>query len=211
MQETKRKRKVILADDTAETRRNTQLMLSMIDEIEVVAVALDGSEAIGMAHQHKPDIVVFDLHMPKFDGFEAYSQIMKENPHIEGIIISVYKDPSAVKKASDLGIRHYLVKPFTSEELEKAIKEILQRLNFEPDVEDTSSNEDLPVLRQLADEYLQKKRTDDEAVNVFEKLVSQPDCELRWAQTLAMIYVIRQRWDKLQALGALMHQKTLKH
>jgi YesN/AraC family two-component response regulator len=210
MQEPQRKRKVILADDTAETRRNTHIMLSMIDEIEVVAVALDGKEAIEMAHKHKPDIVVFDLHMPKVDGFEAYRQISKENPRVAGIVISVYKDPSAVKTALSLGIQHYLNKPFTSEELEKAIKEILNTLDPEPNVEDPSAK-DILALRQLADEYIQKKRTDEEAVKVFEKLLSLPDCELRWVQTLAMIYVIRQRWDKLQSLGTIMKQRTRKY
>ena len=210
MQEPQRKRKVILADDTAETRRNTHIMLSMIDEIEVVAVALDGKEAIEMAHKHKPDIVVFDLHMPKVDGFEAYRRISKENPRVAGIVISVYKDPSAVKTALSLGIQHYLNKPFTSEELEKAIKEILNTLDPEPNVEEPSAN-DILALRQLADEYIQKKRTDEEAVKVFEKLLSLPDCELRWVQTLAMIYVIRQRWDKLQSLGTIMQQRTRKY
>ncbi|MEY2818258.1 MAG: hypothetical protein RL275_1721 [Chloroflexota bacterium] len=210
MQEPQRKRKVILADDTAETRRNTHIMLSMIDEIEVVAVALDGKEAIEMAHKHKPDIVVFDLHMPKVDGFEAYRRISKENPRVAGIVISVYKDPSAVKTALSLGIQHYLNKPFTSEELEKAIKEILNTLDPEPNVEEPSAN-DILALRQLADEYIQKKRTDEEAVKVFEKLMSLPDCELRWVQTLAMIYVIRQRWDKLQSLGTIMQQRTRKY
>jgi len=210
MQEPQRKRKVILADDTAETRRNTHIMLSMIDEIEVVAVALDGKEAIEMALKHKPDIVVFDLHMPKVDGFEAYRRISKENPRVAGIVISVYKDPSAVKTALSLGIQHYLNKPFTSEELEKAIKEILNTLDPEPNVEEPSAN-DILALRQLADEYIQKKRTDEEAVKVFEKLLSLPDCELRWVQTLAMIYVIRQRWDKLQSLGTIMQQRTRKY
>jgi lipopolysaccharide biosynthesis regulator YciM len=62
-------------------------------------------------------------------------------------------------------------------------------------------------LMQLAHEYSRSRRTDDEAVEVFEQLAANPRCELRWLRTLAMLYIIRQEWKKLQVLsGRLARQ-----
>ena len=57
-------------------------------------------------------------------------------------------------------------------------------------------------LIQLANEYAKSRRTDDQAVEVYEHLAANPACELRWLRTLAMVYVIRQEWGKLRILAA---------
>ncbi|KXK12548.1 MAG: response regulator receiver protein [Chloroflexi bacterium OLB14] len=69
-----RKKRVLIADDVHETRRNTRVMLSMIDSIEVIAIATDGLQAIEMAREYKPDIVVLDINMPKVNGLLAYKK-----------------------------------------------------------------------------------------------------------------------------------------
>ena len=56
-------------------------------------------------------------------------------------------------------------------------------------------------LEQQAAEYAKSRRTDDQAVQIFEKLAAEPDCKMRWLMTLAMIYVIRKEWAKLQSLA----------
>jgi lipopolysaccharide biosynthesis regulator YciM len=62
-------------------------------------------------------------------------------------------------------------------------------------------------LLQLATEYSRSRRTDDEALEVFEQLAANPKCEVRWLRTLAMLYIIRQEWMKLQVLaGRLARQ-----
>ena len=63
------------------------------------------------------------------------------------------------------------------------------------------------TLKQLAKEYAKNRRTDDQAVEVFEHLASNPTCELRWLRTLAMIYVIRQDWGKLKNLAIKLEQR----
>ena len=63
-------------------------------------------------------------------------------------------------------------------------------------------------IRQLAEEYVRTKRTDEEAVKVFEEAVELPDSELVWLQTLAMIHVVRKRWDKLKILAEKLEQRT---
>jgi lipopolysaccharide biosynthesis regulator YciM len=56
-------------------------------------------------------------------------------------------------------------------------------------------------LKRLASEYARFRRSDDQAVKVFEQLATNPECELRWLRILAMIYVVRQDWAKLQRLA----------
>ncbi len=94
MQPKLKKKKVLIADDAHETRRSTRLMLSMVEEVEVAAIALDGTQAIEMAQQRKPDIVILDLNMPRVNGLAAYKKIVAENPHTACIIISAEKTPN---------------------------------------------------------------------------------------------------------------------
>lgn len=206
-----RKKRVLIADDSQETRRNTRVMLSMVEEVEVIAIALDGAQAVEMARQHRPDIVVLDVHMPRMNGLLAYKKISQENPRIACIIISSEKDPSAFRAAMSIGIQHYLVKPFTSDELERAVRDVARRLDERQThaaQTDRLLEKNETYLRQLADEYVRAKRTDEAAVQVLEEVVNLPNCELRWMQTLAMIYVVQKRWDKLKAIAEKLEQKS---
>jgi YesN/AraC family two-component response regulator len=205
-----RKLRVLIADDVHETRRNTRVMLSMIDGIEVVAIASNGLEAVEMAMQHQPDIVILDVNMPELNGLAAYKRISQSNPNVACIIISAEKDPSTLRAATSIGIQNYLIKPFSTDELEAAVKQISERLekaginNMRTD----PLREKKAHLKQLAEEYSKAKRTDDQAIEFFEELTEPPDYELRWVQTLAMIYVIRQKWGKLKSLAEKIEQRT---
>src|SRR5512134_3245042 len=117
----KRKSRVLIADDVQETRRNTRLMLATIDDVEVVAIAANGVQAVQLAKEHHPDIVLLDINMPEMDGLTAYREIHKILPGTGCIIISAEKDTSTFRTAISVGVQEYLVKPFTVEELEEAI------------------------------------------------------------------------------------------
>ena len=206
-----RKLRVLIADDVHETRRNTRVMLSLIDGIEVVAIAMNGLQAVEMAMLTQPDIVVLDINMPELNGLAAYKRISQASPNIACIIISAEKDPGTLRAAMSIGIQNYLIKPFSTNELEAAIKEVSKRL--EASEENSTHAEQLreknaAYLKQLAEEYTKAKRTDDQAVEVFEELSKLPDCDLRHMQNLAMIYVVRQKWDKLKTLAEKIEQKT---
>ncbi|GAB1469222.1 hypothetical protein MASR2M66_00980 [Chloroflexota bacterium] len=207
MQSKPKKKRVLIADDAQETRRNTRVMLSMVEDVEVVAIALDGTQAIEMAQQHKPDIVILDLNMPRVNGLAAYKKICESNPQTACIIISAEKDAQTVQAARDLGIQHYLIKPFTADELDNAVRDVVRTLN-QKSHEPARTIAEEARLRQLADEYMRAKRTDEEAVKVFEEAIQLPDCELSWMQTLAMIYVVRQRWGKLKVLAEQLEGRT---
>lgn len=206
-----KKIRVLIADDVHETRRNTRVMLSMIEGIEVVAIAMNGLQAVEMAEQHNPDIVVLDINMPQLNGLAAYRRIVQTNPNIACIIISAEKDPATLHAASTIGIHDYLIKPFNTDELEAAVRKVNARMDLihQYNAQNLQLREQNKVqLKQLAEEYSKNKRADDQAIKVFEELVEFPDCELRLMQTLAIIYVVRQKWEKLKHLAERIEQRN---
>lgn len=197
------KKRVLIADTTQETRRNTRVMLSSVKGVEVVAIALDGTQAVEMARLHKPDIVLLDINMSKVNGLAAYRQILKENPRTVCILVSAERHPETLEAARELGIQNFLIKPFTEHELDDAMRDAIRRLDNMPVAQENREAR----LRRLADEYVRVQRTDEEAVKVLEDAVQLPNPELVWQQTLAMIYVVRQRWEKLKAVAERLEQR----
>jgi len=209
----KRKLRVLIADDIQETRRNTRLMLATIDDVEVVAIAANGVQALQLAKEHHPDLVLLDINMPEMDGLTAYKEIAKVYPETGCIIISAEKDSTTFRTAISIGVQEYLIKPFTVDELEEAIGRGRERVeqNRAKLAQDTRVRKQREIyLVQLAVEYAKTRRTDDKAMEVFEQLAENPACEFRWLQTLAMIYVVRQEWGRLKVLAAKLEQRTKK-
>jgi YesN/AraC family two-component response regulator len=205
-----RKLRVLIADDVQETRRSTRLMLSMISDVEVVAIASNGLQAVTMAKEHHPDIVVLDINMPEMDGLTAFKQIARVHPDTGCIIISAEKESTILREAMSLGIRDYLFKPFTVDELEQAVVQVSARVEKARQTiaqEKQLRQKNEIYLKQLAEEYVKNRRTDDRAVEVFEHLAANPACELRWLRTLAMIYVVRQDWGKLKNLAMILEKR----
>ena len=209
----RRKLRVLIADDVQETRRNTRLMLATIDDVEVVAIVANGVQAVDLAKEHHPDIVLLDINMPHMDGLTAYRRIVQIHPDTGCIIISAEKDTTTLRAAMSIGVQEYLIKPFTGDELEKAIARVServqkQRIKLAQDTQLRRQRE--AYLAQLAIEYAKTRRTDEKAVEVFEQLVENPQCETRWLQNLAMIYIVRQDWSKLKILAAKVEQRIKK-
>jgi YesN/AraC family two-component response regulator len=208
---TKRKLKVLIADDVQETRRNTRLMLATIDDVEVVAIAANGLQALQLAKEQHPDIVLLDINMPEMDGLSAYREIHKVLPGTGCIIISAEKDSTTLRNAISVGVQEYLIKPFTVEELEDAIGRVRilveqYRVKLAQDTQVRKQRE--AYLLQLAAEYAKTRRTDEKAMEVFEQLAQNPECDMRWLQTLAMIYVVRQEWGRMRALATKLEYRT---
>lgn len=206
-----KKMRVLIADDIQETRRNTRLMLATIDDIEVVAIASNGLQAVQFAKEHRPDIVFLDINMPEMDGLTAYGEILKFLPGTGCVIISAEKDTTTLRTAMSIGVQEYLIKPYTVEELEVAVARVHERViqTRKKIAQDTQVKKQREVfLAQLAAEYAKTRRTDDKAIEVFEQLAENPQCEMRWLQNLAMIYIVRQKWGRLKVLAGKIEQRT---
>jgi YesN/AraC family two-component response regulator len=206
----KEKLRILIADDFQETRRNTRLMIATLDNVEVVAIASNGRQAVEMTKEHRPDIVILDVYMPVMDGLTAFKHIVQSYPGTGCIIISAEKSPATVKAAMSIGIQEYLVKPFLTEELETAINHVRDQLREtrQKIVQLNQSNANyVAYLEQLASEYLKEGRIDDEATQIFERLAENPQCNVRWLETLAMMYAIQREWGKLKLLAARLEYK----
>jgi YesN/AraC family two-component response regulator len=207
-----KKLRVLIADDVQETRRSTRLMLSTLD-VEVVAIASNGKQALEMAKEHRPDIVLLDVNMPEMDGLTAYQRISQVLPDTGCIIISAENDSTTLRTAISIGVHEYLIKPFLIEELEKALDRVsfkLKENSQKTQRADQLQQKTEAYLEQLADEYTKARRTDDQALKLFEQLAQNPQCKPQWLRTLALIYAIRQEWGKLKDLSGRLEQLTKK-
>lgn len=200
--------RVIIVDDSEETRQSIHMMMTLVPNSEVVAQGRDGREAIALTRRHHPDIALIDINMPEMDGLTAIQALRQEHPTLICIVISAEKDPPTLQRAIAVGAHGYLIKPVTAEELlsvmERAGKAVrANRKQTRPAVPQAPSP---PDLEALATQYAQARRADDEALSVFETLAGQPDCKQRWLMTLAMLYIVRKQWSKLKALAARLEQ-----
>jgi len=207
----KEKLRVLIADDVQETRRNTRLMIATLDNVEVVAIASNGLQAVEMTKEHQPDIVILDVNMPEMDGLTAFRNIVKLYPYMGCIVISAENDSATLQTAKSIGVQEYLVKPFIIQELETAVERVavyIKEARQKFAQSELTNRQNINYLEQQAGEHMKAKRTDDEALRVYEQLAENPDCSPRWLKALIMIYVIRQDWGKLKLTAARLEQET---
>lgn len=197
------KLRVMIADDVAEMRRSTRLMLTLIPNVEIVAIAKDGREAIAMAREYKPDIALMDVNMPHTNGLAAIAAMREERPDLACIILSAERDTETLLEAMAVGARGYLTKPYTSEQLIEAVERVSQHLRVKQrqssQVARLRQQRDV-ILKELAVEYVKQQRTDAKAMRVLEQVTTDPQCDRRLLVALAWVYVQRQEWEKLKEL-----------
>jgi DNA-binding NarL/FixJ family response regulator len=108
--------RVLVADDHEMVRSG---LVSLLEdtEVDIVAQAADGNEAIKMAVKHKPDVVLMDIRMPERDGLEALEKIHRELPDTRVVMLSTYDNPTYVARAVALGASDYVLKGSSRREL----------------------------------------------------------------------------------------------
>lgn len=116
--------KVLLVDDHKIMRDGLASLLDDAQDIDVVAEACNGGEAIEKAAEHAPDVVVMDLTLPDMGGMESTRRIMAKNPHIKVLVLSMLLDKSCVLESLEAGARGYLAKDCAAEELVAAIRTV---------------------------------------------------------------------------------------
>jgi len=116
--------KVLLADDHPVVREGLNVMLGTAPDIEVVAEAGDGFEAVDKANKHQPDVVLMDLRMPNLDGLEATRRIKKQLPSTVVIVLTVYDNDAYVMDAVKAGAGGYLLKDASKDLLINTIRAV---------------------------------------------------------------------------------------
>ncbi len=114
--------RVIIVDDIAETRENVRKLLQFESDIEVIGAAKSGKEGIEFAKEQDPDVVLMDINMPDMDGISATEAILRSQPHVQVIILSVQGDQNYMRRAMLAGARDFLTKPPMADELISAIR-----------------------------------------------------------------------------------------
>ena len=113
---------VLIADDHPLFRTGLRLALDHTDGIEVVGEATTGAEAVQLAAQLQPDIVVMDLDMPALHGVEATRRLVDNSPHIRVLVLTMFDDDDSVFAAMRAGARGYLLKGADQADIARAIR-----------------------------------------------------------------------------------------
>lgn len=116
--------RILIADDHPLLREALRRVFSDQQDMEVVGEAGDGEEVVNLTSQLKPDIVVMDIMMPKFDGVEASRQIKKITPNVAILILTAYDDDNYVLGLLESGAAGYLLKSARGQDLVEAIRSI---------------------------------------------------------------------------------------
>lgn len=116
--------RILLADDHPVTREGLALILSLEEDIRVVAQAGDGEQTVAMNRKYLPDVVVLDLQMPRLNGLEATKQIVGEFPKAKILLFTTYDGDEDIYRAMHAGARGYVLKDAPQDELFRAIRSI---------------------------------------------------------------------------------------
>ena len=114
--------RVVIADDHKVVRAGLEQLLSGGDDIEIVAAASDGQQAVDLSLEHEPDVVLMDLNMPVLDGIEATRRIRRTRPDARIVVLTSFSDRERILDALDAGAIGYLLKDAEPEDLIQGIK-----------------------------------------------------------------------------------------
>ena len=116
--------RVLAADDQRVVREGIAMILSLLPGVEVTGTAADGEEALALAAEQRPDVVLMDLRMPRVDGVEATRRLRAEFPEIQVIVLTTYADDRSVVGALRAGAVGYLTKDASAEEIRQALRRV---------------------------------------------------------------------------------------
>jgi DNA-binding NarL/FixJ family response regulator len=114
--------KVIVADDQAAVREPLAAVLSLADDIDVVATAANGSEVLAAVAAGPVDVVLMDLRMPVMDGTEATRRLSEEHPDVAVVVLTTFADDDSIMAALSAGARGYLTKNAGRQDITRAIR-----------------------------------------------------------------------------------------
>lgn len=146
--------RILLADDHNLFRQGVRRILETQPDMQVVAEASSGLEAIDLAREHQPDVAIVDIAMKELNGIEATAQLLRHSPRTAVLILSMYSDERYVMRAVRAGARGYLLKDTLEEGLIDAVQHIAQgQAFFSPSI--------ARILQEAHSRDLQGQKVDD--------------------------------------------------
>lgn len=213
--------KILIADDHAVVREGTRQILEQNPDLQVVAEASDGEEAVRLVGETKPDVVIMDISMPRLDGIEATKRIKELYPKVSVLILSAYDDDQFVFSLLEGGAAGYLLKSASGREIIDAViavnagdsvlnptiaRKVLNRFSSIGKVKEEKPGEplserELEVLKlatrglsnqEIADElYLSLRTVQGHLSHIFNKLQVG-------SRTEAVVRALKQGWITLE-------------
>jgi DNA-binding NarL/FixJ family response regulator len=116
--------RVLAADDQRVVREGLAMLLGLLPDVEVVGTAANGEEALALAAELRPDVILMDLRMPKVDGVEATRRLRASHPEIKVVVLTTYADDRSVIEALRAGALGYLTKDAGADEIRQALQRV---------------------------------------------------------------------------------------
>ena len=116
--------RVLAADDQRVVREGLAMLLGMLPDVEVVGTAANGEEALALADELRPDVILMDLRMPRVDGVEATRRLHASHPEIKVVVLTTYADDRSVIDALRAGALGYLTKDAGGDEIRQALQRV---------------------------------------------------------------------------------------
>ncbi|MBI5300803.1 MAG: response regulator transcription factor [Chloroflexi bacterium] len=171
--------RVLLVDDHAMLREGLKALLSLCEDVQVVAEASDGRQALTAVREHLPDVVIMDMAMPGMDGLEATRRIIRDRPETKILVLSQHDNERYVLPILQAGAMGYVLKRSFAGELVTAIRTVYRGESFVPP----------SITKMLLDNYRQHadngSETSDDVLTEREKEVLKLVAEGRSSQDIA--------------------------
>jgi DNA-binding NarL/FixJ family response regulator len=116
--------RVLIADDQRVVRNGLSMLVGLLDDVRVVGTGCDGAEAVRLAGDCRPDVVLMDLHMPGTGGIAATAALRERAPAARVLVLTTYADQDVIVAALQAGARGYLTKDASAEQIEAAIRAV---------------------------------------------------------------------------------------
>jgi DNA-binding NarL/FixJ family response regulator len=220
--------RLLIADDNAEFRRSTEMMVSLENDISVVSLARDGQEAVELARQHQPDVAVIDVHMPKVDGLTAIRALSSVSPGTVCMAMSYDGERDILRQAMSAGAREYLIKPFNMDEFVNAVRRVARRTGELRPSTDELTRAGLPKSGELpgtgslpeaerrrqqaiihsAVAHLKAGHGDPDALHAYAQLVKLSTLDVNTLTRLAEIFLARRDWQTLRLICERLEKQT---
>ncbi len=121
---------IVIADDHPMFRSGVRQALERNPELKVLAEAGDGSTALALVREHRPEVAVLDINMPKMSGLDVARSLSKEKDRPELVLLTMFDDEEMLNEAMDLGVKAYLLKESASVDVTNAVRAVLEGRHF---------------------------------------------------------------------------------